>query len=152
MEIADYITVGSILAAISIYFLGYRERIRFERRQNTTAILSKFYDAGPVIEANTIIASWIADNRLLPDDEVSAEEDSTIIAILNYYDFLALMVREESVDSAIVLASVGGPMIETYKVTENYINARRKRLNRPKLYSALEGYVNRFGRKLKSLS
>lgn len=142
MTFVETVTLFSALTAVILYFLGYCERLRFERRQNTVTLMTKIYESGPLFESQIQFVQWIADGKIFDHDDLDEHEERIIVPMLEYYDFLASASLNNSLDRKIVLTHRGAAMKATFKVVQEYIIKRRLRLGRPQLYAPYEKFVS----------
>ena len=139
--------------------------LTLSRRQHTLALVSLMNQEGPVFRGQQELALWIRDDRILDHDDVPDEDDRRIIAVLDFYDFLSLLLNQSTearardgatrrsagpdhdaamrdwrvIDADIVVSLLGGRMKATWRMLEGYVRARRDRLGRPQLYAPFEG-------------
>ena len=139
----NYIAVGSITVALIGLLFGYLERRSFDRRRRTLEfLLSIIEDDGPIHQASLELATWIANSRILKDDDVNPEEDKLIIKLLDFYDLVSDTAVRRVVDEEMIIMHLGGRMRSAYNMLKNYIQFRRDRLDRPGLYMPFETFVN----------
>ena len=140
---ADIATALSVLVAIIVFiFSTLRSRI-INRRQHTLTVLALINDDNPVSRAQLEMALWIREKREIKDDNVNPEEDKTIIAILDFYDFVCHTAEKKKLDIDTVVTVIGGRMRSTYNLLWQYIQARRDRLDRKNLYAPFERFVEK---------
>lgn len=89
-------------------------------------------------------ALWVKRNRLFENDDVSQDEDSVIIRLLDYYDLVADTAMRGVIDKEMIVLHLGGRMRSTYSILSNYIHHRRKKLNRNGLYLPLENFIKKY--------
>jgi hypothetical protein len=98
---------------------------------------------GPIHEAHLEFASWARNNRVFENDEVSQDEDTVIIKLLDYYDLVSDTAMQGVIDKEMIILHLGGRIRSTYSILSNYIDHRRKRLNRKGLYLPLEKFIKK---------
>ena len=132
--------VGNVLL-IATFILGYSQATRTWKRTTTLELLSRVYSDGPVSRAQQTFAIWIANKQTIANDEVSEAEETIIIPMLEFYNFLSISALNGSCELQTIERHRGGAMRATFDLCKEYIKARRRRLNRPKLYSDYEKFV-----------
>lgn len=138
----DYLLTS--IPLLILFFLGYLERKISNRRNRTLEFLLKVIeDDGPIHTAHIQSALWVCEGRRFEDDNVSFEEDETIIRLLDYYDLIADTATKDVIDKEMVILHLGGRMRTTYELLSNYIVHRRIRLSREGLYKNLENFITK---------
>ena len=142
------ITTGDILTSVSIIILfvtlvvGYLEKSSSDRRQRTfDFLLAVMEEQGPIHQANLEFAIWIREDRVFEDDNIEAEENKIVIELIDFYDLISDSAMRGIIDQKMVFIHLGGRMRSAYKITKKYIEARRKRLDRPALHKPFEKFV-----------
>lgn len=134
LELADFLTADNIVTlatlatAVAVFILQNLENKRTERRRLTYRLLSRIFEPGPVAEARTVMARWIAEGRRIEHDDVSEEIDRTIISLIDFYDFVCDGVLQGVVDKKIVIEESGGRMERAYRIVSGYVAAREAKL------------------------
>ena len=136
--------VFCVLIAIISYILDNQKQRRKDKRQLTLEYLKKIiHEDGPMLEANEKVALWRVENRTFENDLVANfEDEKTIIRILNFYDLIADSAQKKIIDEEMIVTHLGGRMKGAYLLFEGYIQERRKRLKRPRLYAPLESFIS----------
>ena len=138
----DILTSASILIALLTFVIGYLERRSSDRRRRTFEFLRVIMEEeGPIHEANLEFAIWIRNDRVIEDDNIDAEDDKIIIALIDYYDLISDSAMRGVIDQEMVILHLGGRMRSAYKMVAKYIVARRNSLNRPRLYEPFVKFV-----------
>jgi len=140
----DIVTLLSVIVVLITFVFGYMERRASDRRQRTLEFILKIIEGeGPIHEAHLQFALWAKSNRVFENDEVSHDEDNVIIKLLDYYDLIADTATQGVIDKKMIILHLGGRMRTTYSILSNYINHRRKKLNRKGLYLPLETFIKK---------
>jgi hypothetical protein len=136
----DYLITS--IPLLILFFLGYLERKISNRRNRTLEFLLKVIENdGPIHTAHLRSALWVCEGRIFEDDNVSFDEDETIIRLLDYYDLIADTAMKKVIDKEMVILHLGGRMRTTYVLFSKYISQRRLRLSRDGLYKHLENFI-----------
>jgi len=139
----EIITFSSVIVVLLTFLFGYLERRASDRRQRTLEFLLKIIEGeGTIHEAHLYFAAWIRDNRVIENDEVSQDDDLVIIKLLDFYDLIADTTMKGVIDRQMIILHLGGRMRSAFSLLSNYIQHRRERLNRPRLYMPLETFIN----------
>jgi hypothetical protein len=140
----DILTSISILIVLTTFIIGYFERRSYSRRRRTLEFLrAVIEDDGPIHQANCRVATWLGEGRVIACDELEADDDQTIITLLDYYDLVSDTATQAVIDREMVIRHLGGRMAAAHELLSAYISCRRRRLGRPELYQTLECFVSR---------
>ena len=140
----DIVAFLSVIVVLITFVFGYIERRSSDRRQRTLEFLLKVIEGeGPIHEAHLQFALWAKNDRVFENDEVTYDEDYIIIKLLDYYDLIADTATRGVIDKEMIILHLGGRMRSTYSILSNYIQHRRRRLNRNGLYLPLEDFIKK---------
>jgi hypothetical protein len=98
-------------------------------------------ERGPIHQANLEFAIWISEGRVIENDRIEADDDKTIVALIDFYDLISDSAMRGVVDQEMFILHLGGRMRSAYKMVEEYIEARRESLMRPGLYEPFKRFV-----------
>lgn len=142
------ITTGEILTSVSIlivlvtFVVGCLQKYFSDRRRRTFQfLLAVMEKQGPIHQANLEFSIWISKGIVFEDDNIEADENKTIIKLLDFYDLISDSAMRGIIDQKMIILHLGGRMRSAYKITEKYIKARRERLERRNLYMPFEKFV-----------
>jgi hypothetical protein len=119
----------SILVAMYVYARQSRLQRELSKIHHTYQMVGLIFQNGPVANARLCVAGWIAENREFQDDEFKDKtDDSTIITILDYYEYLCEGVFRGAFDGEYVNREHGYRIERTFYLLRFYIIARERRL------------------------
>ena len=139
--LAAAIALFSLVIAVSTFILTTVSNRRHAIRQHTIDVLSIVNQDGPVMRSQLVIADWNRTDRQISDDDLSLEDDRVVIAVLDYYDFVSAMALKGELDVDAIVTLLGGRMLATTERLQTYIQKRRERLHRARLYEPLQTFV-----------
>lgn len=120
------ILVGAIFTLIVNSLL----QRRLATRQQTFLLLSRIFEDGPVGDARVAMAKWVVQNKEIRDDNLTPEEDDTIMSIMDFYEFACEgALVSKTVDLALLNQESGGRIERYYMLTKQYTASREKRLS-----------------------
>lgn len=134
----------SIVAAFVTFVVGYISTKRTWRRNNTLDAIKSVLEQEPLARSHKDMAFWIATREPLETDELDEYEQEVVLRMLEYYSFLSISAMSGSLDLAVLRKHRGVAMRDTLYFCKGYIDARRKRLKRPKLYCDYEEFVEKY--------
>jgi len=137
----DALTAGSILVAIVVAHLGLRKQREESQVQHTIDLIVGSFEEGPVYRCKTELRSWIVAGRVISDDKLCPTDDEVVATVLNFYDFLASLVKIDDLDVRVLKGTLGGVICRDFDFLEDYIVSRRKSSVRPNLYMNLQEVV-----------
>lgn len=147
LQLSDYLTAASVVVAIVVYVFGYRERLIFERRQNTINLLSEIFRDGPVQEGHAQIVRWIVEKKQIESDRLPEQEEKLLIPLLEFYDFISDAALNGVIDKELVILHRGGGMRSAHALVKNYIRDRKTTLGRPNVFAPFEQFVDEVARR-----
>jgi hypothetical protein len=141
----DVLAAGVALLSLGIAIFTFLRTTKTNRRhalrQHTIDVLSMINQDGPVMRSQLAIADWHRTDRVILDDNLSLDDDQAVIAVLDYYDFVSAMALKGDLDVDAIVTLLGGRMLATCERLEAYIQMRRERLGREKLYEPFQTFV-----------
>lgn len=139
----DILTLLSIVIGLLTFAIGYVNQREAERRQRTFEFIQNIVKEGTAANrSNLIFSGWLRDGKVFEGDDVEADLDEIIIALLDQYDLIADVSMKGVIDRKMIARHLGGRMKSSFKALSAYISARRERLERPALYASLERFVD----------
>ncbi|WP_420405503.1 DUF4760 domain-containing protein [Nisaea sp.] len=135
-----YATSISVLLALFIFVLQSRQRRAQDRRNHTLNILLSLESVDRLSSADRRFARWIKTNHRFTNDDISEEDENTIIDLLDFYEMICTSIFMENLDFKVTDHLRGDPMNAAYTVCTGYIRERRKRIGRANLYENLEKF------------
>lgn len=129
-------TAASLIVAAVFGSATVLQHRQAQRQQYTVDLIAAFQTTEQLAAADTWMAGRIANNVAVTAD-ISASDEPFVIAMLDYYEFLALLSEQGLVDVSIILNLRGGTMTRCYHLCRGYIQDRRDRVG-PELYRRLE--------------
>ena len=145
ITLKDILTAISILIAFVTFVIGYYQNRQSERQKQTLDFLLTINkERGPIHNSTLKMSSWITNGTILKDDNIDSEMDEVVIEVLDFYDLISDSALKRIVDREMIIIHLGGRMRAAYIMVNEYIKARRKRLNRPGLYQPFEEFVTKY--------
>lgn len=144
-NLGHLLTVASVLTAIVLGALGFRQSRRAERRNLTVALVANLSTSTELAEADFHMARLIREGRPVEAGSLDAESDAKLMALLDYYEFLATAVADGSLDRRVIVHLRGPAMARAFALCEPYIRDRRASVGPPGPYGNLETFVRALG-------
>lgn len=118
-----------LLGAVVTFIVNSHLQRRSNNKQQTFLLLSRIFESGPVSEARLEMAKWVSNGKVIPDDNVSPEEDNVILSILDFYEFVCegAMARK-TVDLKLLNQESGGRIERYFMMCQNYVKARENKI------------------------
>lgn len=135
------LTAGSIVVVAVVAFFEFRKQRRDSQVQHTIDLIARSFDSGPVYDCRNELRTWIIAGRQVPDDKLSPEDDQVVATVLNYYDFLASLVKIDDMDLRVITGTLGGVIRRDFDYLKDYVGSRRRSSGRPHLYRNLEDMI-----------
>lgn len=144
-EIADIISLGSLLVALTIGIIVLWQNNLHRRTEFTLNLLLVKFNHVKIFTSYNIMAKFIEARipyhpSLLPrfagKDIRGAEEG--VDRLLSYLELLCVAYNRKNVDRSLVQMQLRSGLRNTYYICESYIRDRRTELNKPGLYKELE--------------
>lgn len=136
---------ASVLVAIAAGTATVLQQRQVQRRTHTITLITAL-QSGRLAEADDWVASRIATGRPVGTDLPDAER-SHVMALLDYYEFLAVLAQRGLVDVPLLLDLRGGAMTRCFRLCHDYVEDRRSRVS-PTLYACLEVFADAYARRL----
>lgn len=137
-----YATSISVLLALLIFVIQSRQRRAQDRRNHTLNILLSLESIDRLSVADRQFARWIKADHRFETDELSEDDENTVIDLLDFYEMICTSIFMENLDYKVTDHLRGDPMNSAYRVSAGYIRERRKRIGRTNLYENLEKFCN----------
>lgn len=138
-------TAASILVAVVFGAATVFQQRQSQRRQHTVELVTAFQKSEGLSAADTWMAARIKAGRAVGPD-VPADEEQRVIAILDYYEFLAVLAMRGLVDVPLLLNQRGGAMTRCFDLCRSYVDDRRRTVG-PELYWNLDRLTREYRRR-----
>ena len=132
-------TAASLLVAVVFGSATVLQHRQAQRRQYTVELIAAFQTTDHLAAADTWMANQIAGDLPVTADVCLADEPR-VIAMLDYYEFLAVLAEQGLIDVPLVRNLRGGTMARCFLICHDYIEDRRTRVG-PELYRGLEFFT-----------
>lgn len=140
IRISDFILAMSVLiAALSLVISQYRSRLQ-EKRQSTIRMLALLVESKHIHDANMFLNKMREEGRKVVREELSDEEHSRVVVLLNYHEQLCTNAMEGNLILSTVVHLRGKYIKALYGQCSDYIEKRRTALNQFSLYQKLEQF------------
>lgn len=130
---------ASVIVAVVFGTVTILQQRSTQRQKYTVDLISAFQTAEKLAAADTWMANRIADNEAVTAD-ISETDEPLVMALLDYYEFLAILSEQGVVDVPIIRSLRGGTMARCFRLCKPYIEDRRNRTG-PEIYRALERFT-----------
>lgn len=134
----DAATASLIVAAVLGIATVLQQR-RQQRQQYTVDLISAFQTEENLAAADTWMTSRIASGVAVTAN-ISDSDESFVVALLDYYEFLAILAEQGVINTSIILHLRGSTMTRCFRLCAGYIEDRRTRLG-PELYQGMETFI-----------
>ncbi|MGH3905484.1 MAG: DUF4760 domain-containing protein [Pseudonocardiaceae bacterium] len=138
-------TAASVLVAVVFGVVTFRQQRQAQRRQHTVGLITAFQTAQTLSAADVWMASRISSERKV-DVDIAESDECHVIAILDYYEFLAVLALRGIVDTTLLISLRGGTMTRCFHLCHAYIEDRRVRVG-AELYESLEIFATEYARR-----
>jgi hypothetical protein len=132
-------TAASILVAVLFGAVTVFQQRQAQRRQHTVGLLTAFQSADQLAAADTWMAIRISSNQEV-DADIDPADERCVIAILDYYEFLAELALRGLVDTPLLVRLRGGTMSRCFHLCRPYVEDRRRRAG-AEIYRCLEEFT-----------
>jgi hypothetical protein len=129
-------TAASILVAVLFGVVTVYQQRQAQRRQHTVGLLTAFQSADHLAAADIWMATRISRNEPV-DGDIDPADERYVIAMLDYYEFLAELALRGLLDTPLLVRLRGGTMSRCFSLCRAYVEDRRRRAG-PELYRCLE--------------
>lgn len=137
-------TAASILVAAVFGVATVLQLRQTQRRQHTIGLLTNFQSTESLNAADMWMAQRIA-TRLPIDDDLSPDDRRHVIAMLDYYEFLASLALRGFIDVPLLVELRCGAMRRSLHICWDYIMRCREEIG-AELYRSLEIFVREHAR------
>lgn len=143
VELSTKIELGTLLTgfvAIALAIVGYVRTRAEDRKRFTLNMLMGYSHSAELLKALHYAREHAQESKGKSKvDEAVAER---LAIVLPHFQSIALATRNRLLDRDIVLSARYGSMKSIWESYRHYVEAQRKELERPQLYSELEDFVN----------
>lgn len=139
-------TAASVLVAVVFGVATVLQERQTQRRQHTIALIAVFQSADALSAADAWTAERITSGRPVGPD-LPADELTHVVALLDYYEFLAVLAQRGLIDVPLLLELRGGAMARSFSICHSYIEDRRSRVWQG-LYGCLELFSGLYARRM----
>ncbi|OLF17171.1 DUF4760 domain-containing protein [Actinophytocola xanthii] len=150
LSIGDVIneTAASVLVAVVFGAASVLQLRQAQRRQYTVGLLTNFQSSESLKTADMWMAARIGSRQELAANPPS-DELVHVIAMLDYYEFLATLALRGFIDTPLVRTLRGGTMARCFTICRTYIMTCRSEIG-SELYCNFELFVEEHNRTAKS--
>jgi hypothetical protein len=136
----------SIIAGFGAGVAIFVQKTIAERRQYTINLLIAFSTNRMLAPADRWMAEKIAEGHSVKPNQMSVTECGYLVTLLDYYEFLCLLLREEMLDRRVFIAVRFNAMRLAFAASHEYIIERRVLTGWPGLYMNIESVIGSNGR------
>lgn len=130
---------ASVLVGIVLGAAAFLQNRQVERRQHTVELISALQNSETLSEADCWMADRIS-SGVPVTDEIEKDLDRLVITLLDYYEFLCILVERGYLDGGL-LADLRGPaMARGFDICSAYVAVRREKVGSD-LYRRFESFV-----------
>jgi len=138
-------TAASILVAVVFGAATVFQQRQSQRRQHTVELITAFQNTERLSTADTWMAARIKSRRAV-DPDVPPDDEHQVIAMLDYYEFLAVLALRGLVDVPLLLNQRGGAMTRCFHLCRAYVEDRRETVG-PELYWSIDLLTREYERR-----
>ncbi|MEU4312821.1 hypothetical protein [Nocardia sp. NPDC024068] len=133
-------TAASVIVAGVFGSVTVLQHRQGQRRQYTVELIAAFQMTDQLAVADAWMARRIAAGLPITA-EIGEADEPFVIAMLDYYEFLAVLAEQGVVDVALIRNLRGGTMTRCFDLCRSYIDDRRDRVG-TELYRGLEIFTD----------
>ena len=138
-------TSASVLVAVAAGMATVLQQRQVQRRTDTITLITALQN-GRLAEADDWMAQRITAAAPVGPD-LTATEHTHVMALLGYYEFLAVLAQRGLVDVPLLLDLRGGTMTRCFRLCRSYVTDRRHTIHLG-LYSGLEVLTDTYARRV----
>ncbi|MDX1490256.1 MAG: hypothetical protein R3332_03155 [Pseudohongiellaceae bacterium] len=134
--LVDALTLLSILLVSVTWYITHRKSKHDLKTHNTVTLISNLSVVEHLRDADILVREKITNNEVFPALIPNPGVEKCLITILDYYEFLSRLFLKDSIDRRAIVELRGTLMLETLKVSSDYITESARKTKREDLYSA----------------